>query len=176
MSGPLQPLQRIGQALGTIGQLFGRRGPPPQRVYREPIGKPPATPYAGPINRPPPPEQQQRALFRVGFNPNQKGRIDPRTGEKFLTGTYPTKVGVEGTLRRVPDGRVQVRVYGTPAWDTRKHTSPPPDQVGNVYVTYFASKSELEAALAGPGDIQDWVFQIGSYNFDRVLTVYVGQP
>jgi hypothetical protein len=169
MSGPVQ---RIVQA---IGGLFGRRGPPPQRVYREPIGKPPATSYTGPINVSPPPEQRQKVLYRVGFNPNQNGRIDPRTGQKFLTGTYPTKAGVEGALRRVPEGRVQVRMYGTPAWDTTKRTSPPPDGLGNVFVTYFANKGELEAALAGPGDMQDFIFQTGSYNFDCVHTVYVGE-
>jgi hypothetical protein len=114
-------------------------------------------------------------LYRVGFNPNQKGRIDPRTGERFLTGQYPTKAGVRGALRRVPQGRVQVRIYGQPAWDTKKHTSPPPDSLGNVFVTYFANKAELETALAGTGDIEDLVFQTGSYTFERVLAVSVGE-
>jgi hypothetical protein len=161
MSGPLQ---RIGQALGqAIGQLFGRRGPPPQPVYRERIGKAPKEAPQGPINRPLPPEQQQRTLYRVGLNPD--------TG----LGQYPTKHGVAGALRRVPEGRVQVRVYGQPAWDTSERTSPPPDEAGNVYVTFFANKAELEATLAGPGDMQDWISEVGGYDFDKVLTVWVGQ-
>jgi len=172
MSVPSQP---IGQALMAIRQLFGRRGPPPQRVYREPISKPPPSPYTGPINVPPPPEQRQKVLYRVGFNPKQKGRVDPATGERYLTGQYPTKAGVAGALRRVPNGRVQIRIYGTPAWNTKTHTSPPPDRLSNVYVTYFANKAELEAALAGTSDIEDWVFQTGSYTFERVLAVSVGE-
>ncbi len=166
MSGPVQ---RIGQA---IGQFTRRLGPPPQPVYRERIGKASEQAPTGPINRPSPAEQR-RVFYRVGFDPRQKGRIDPRTGERFLTGTYPTKAGVEGALRSVADGRTEVRVYGEPAWDTKRRTSPPLDSLGNVYVTYFVPKPELEAALAGPGTIEDVVSQTGSYNFKQVLSVWV---
>jgi hypothetical protein len=168
MSGPLQ---RIGQ---VVGQSIRRLGPPPQPVYRERLGKAPETASTGPINRPSPAEQR-RLFYRVGFNPKQKGRVDAKTGERFLTGTYPTKAGVEGALRSVPDGRTEVRVYGEPAWDTRKRTSPPPDALGNTYVTFFTSKADLEAALAGPGTMEDVVAQTGSYDFKQVLTVWVGE-
>ncbi len=154
MSGPFP---RIRQALA---RLFGQT---PQPVYREKIGKPPAMQPTGPINVPLPPEQQHKTLYRVGLN--------YKTG----LGQYPTKAGVAGALSHVKGRRVQVRVYGMPAWDTTKHTSPPPDALGNVTVTYFAPRLELEAALAQPGDIQDWVFQSGSYNFQRVLSVSVGE-
>jgi hypothetical protein len=50
--------------------------------------------------------------------------------------------------------------------DTQKHTSPPPDRVGNVFVTYFANKAELETALADTGDIEEWVYQTGNYSFE----------
>jgi hypothetical protein len=114
-------------------------------------------------------------FYRVGFNPRQKGRINPKTGERFLTGTYPTKAGVEGALRSVPDGRIEVRVYGEPAWDTKKRTSPPPDTLGNTYVTFFSSKADMEAALAGPGTIEDVVSQTGGYDFKQVLSVWVAE-
>ena len=109
------------------------------------------------------------------MNPKQKGRIDPKTGERFLTGEFPTKAGVEGALRSVPDGRIEVRVYGEPDWDTKKRTSPPPDALGNVYTTFFTSKADLEAALAGPGTIEDVMSQMGNYNFKQVLTVWVAE-
>lgn len=162
------PLQRVGQA---IGRFLGRRGPPAQRVYREPIGKPPKEAPQGPINRPLPPEQRQQALYRVGINPRQKGRIDPASGERFLTGQYPTKAGVEGALRRVRGPLVQVRAYGRPAWEGTS----PVDELGNKHITFKVPKAELEAALQGPGDIEDVVFQAGGYNFQRVLTVWVGE-
>ncbi len=165
MSGPLQ---RIGQA---TGQFIRRLGPPPQPVYRERVGKKPEQAPQGPINQPSPTEQR-RVMYRVGFNPRQKGRVSA-SGERFLTGTYPTKAGVEGALGSVPDGRVEVRVYGEPNWDTKRRTSPPSDALGNVYTTYFVPKPELESALAGPGTIEDVVASTGSYNFKQVLSVWV---
>jgi hypothetical protein len=154
MTGPLQ------QAWQAIRKFFGQA---PQPVYRERIGKGPAVAPQGPINRPLPPEQQQKTLYRVGVN--------PKTG----LGQYPTKEGVAGALHYVPSGRVQVRIYGEPGWDTAERTSPPPDEEGNVFTTFFASKAELEAALAGPGDLQDVVAQTGNYDFSQVLTVSVGK-
>ncbi len=87
----------------------------------------------------------------------------------------PTKQGVEGTLRYVPDGRVEVRVYGEPSWDTSKRTSPPPDQFDNVHVTFFTNKAELEAALASGGSLEDWVANQGGWNFQQVLAVSVAE-
>jgi hypothetical protein len=165
MSGPLQ---RFGRALRG---LFGVTS---QRPVRTPVGKAPATPYTGPINIPPPPEQRQKALYRVGVNPEQKGSVNPATGERFLTGSLPSKAGVAGALARVRTDRTQVRIYGKPAWDTQKQTSPPPDKLGNVYVTYFAPTAELEQALTAQGTIEDWVAATGGYDFQEALTVYVG--
>jgi hypothetical protein len=151
--------------------LFGQTA---QRAVRTPVGKAPATPYTGPINIAPPPEQQQKALYRVGVNPEQKGSINPMTGERFLTGSLPSKAGVAGALSRVRSDRAQVRVYGKPAWDTTRVKSPLPDELGNVYVTYFAPTVNLEQALTQSGSIEDWVAATGGYDFQEALTVYVG--
>jgi hypothetical protein len=113
---------------------------------RTPVGKAPTTPYTGPIHVAPPPEQRQKALYRVGVNPEQKGTVTA-SGERILTGSLPSKAGVASALARVRTDRTQVRIYGTPDWDTKERTSPPPDKLGNVYVTYFAPTSELEQAL-----------------------------
>jgi len=162
------PIQRFG---GSRKSLFGATS---QRAIRTPIGKVPKTPYIGPINVPPPPEQRQKALYRVGINPEQKGSINPATGERFLTGSLPSKAGVARALARVKGDRAQVRVYGKPAWSTQQRASPPPDALENVYVTYFAPTADLEQALAAQGGIEDWVAATGSYDFQEALTVYVG--
>jgi hypothetical protein len=124
----------------------------------------------------PPPEQRQKALYRVGINPEQKGSINPATGERFLTGSLPSKAGVAGALARVKGDRTQVRVYGRPAWSTQLRASPPPDALKNVYVTYLARTAELEQALTAHGSIEDWIAATGSYDFQEALTVYVGEP
>ena len=160
--------QRFG---GSRTSPFGATS---QRAVRTPIGKAPKTPYTGPINVPPPPEQRQKALYRVGINPLQKGRINPATGERFLTGSLPSKAGVAGALARVKSDRAQVRVYGKPAWSTQQRASPPPDALENVYVTYFAPTAELEQALTAQGGIEDWVAATGGYDLQEALTIYVG--
>lgn len=165
MSGPIQ---RLGRALRS---WFGATS---QRAVRTPVGKAPKTPYVGPINVAPPPEQRQKTLYRVGVNPEQKGSINPSTGERFLTGSLPSKAGVAGALSRIRSERAQVRVYGKPAWSTQQRTSPPPDALDNVYVTFFASTAELEQALTSQGSIEDWVAATGGFDFQEALTVYVG--
>jgi hypothetical protein len=107
-------------------------------------------------------------------NPEQKGSVNPVTGERFLTGSLPSKAGVAGALSRVRGDRAQVRVYGKPNWDTTKVKSPLPDALGNVFVTYFAPTIELEQALTQPGSIEDWVAATGGLDFQEVLTIYVG--
>jgi hypothetical protein len=114
-------------------------------------------------------------FFRVGFDLRQKGHVDPRTGERFLTGTYPTKAGVGGALRYVTTDPVEVRVYGKPAWDVKKRTSRPPDALGNAYTTFLLPKSELETALSGAGTIEEVILQMGSYEFKQVLSVWVAE-
>jgi hypothetical protein len=121
----------------------------------------------------PPPEQQQKALYRVGINPQQKGSIDPATGERFLTGSLPSKSGVARALARVKSDRTEVRVYGTPAWSTQQRASPLPDALQNVTVTYLAPTADLEQALAEQGGVEDWVAATGTYDFQEVLTVFV---
>jgi hypothetical protein len=128
------------------------------------VGKAPATPYTGPINVAPPPEQQQKAFYRVGVNPEQKGQRDPVTGDRFLTGSLPTRAGVAAALGRVSSDRAQVRVYGKPAEGSISNTSPP-DGLDNVYRTFFASTIELEQALIQAGSIEEWVSATGGYDF-----------
>jgi hypothetical protein len=104
----------------------------------------------------------------------QKGSINPTTGERFLTGSLPSKAGIARALARVKSDRTQVRVYGKPAWSTQQRASPPPDALENVYVTYFAPTAELEQALTAQGSIEDWVAETGGYDLQEALTIYVG--
>ncbi len=146
-------------ALRTTRQAFGRE---PGRVHKEAVRVNPASP-------------ETRPVWRVGVDYKQKGRVDPASGERFVTGNKPTKADIAAALARVKSGRVEVFVCGKPAWDTSKQKSPPPDAMGNVHQSFFKPKSELEAALLGSGDVEDWVSAEGNLNFAEVLAVSVGE-
>ncbi len=141
----------------ALQRAFGRARQP---VYRTPIGKQA-------------PGRERRVLRRVGLN--------PETG----LGQFPTPSGVRGAVQRMHTDRVEMRVYGKPAWDTRKHTSPEPDKQGNVWWTTHVSRAELEAALSQQGPsftlgrvgadpaMADVVFQVAELNFQTIETVEV---
>jgi hypothetical protein len=131
-----------------------------QPVYRTPIGKPA-------------PGREQRVLRRIGLN--------PETG----LGQYPTPSGVHGAVQRVRTDRVEMRVYGKPAWDTHKHTSPEPDAQGKVWWTVHLSRADLDAELSHQGPsftlgrvgadpaMADVVAHVAGLNFQTVETVEV---
>jgi hypothetical protein len=153
------PFDAIRSALRAARAVFGYS---PQRVHTEAVR----------VN---PKSSETRPVYRVGTDYKQKGRIDPATGQRFVTGNRASKPGIAAALARVPSGRVEVTIYGKPSWDTRKVKSPPPDARGNVHISFFGFKSDLEAALLGSRDVEDWTAQQGGYNFEEVDAVSVGE-